>query len=136
MKKATSKTKSGTAMAKADSALLARARKVVEHYRLLIEPRPDGGFSGSAVELPLTLGRGETEIDCIRDTRAALVRTVVSYLQDGNDPPAPASDHRREVQMNIRLTADERLRIEERARVAGYRSVSDYMRRAALRGVG
>lgn len=48
---------------------------------------------------------------------------VVSMIEHGERPPSPASDGRREVQLNIRLSADERERIEESARRSGYRSI-------------
>ncbi len=47
-------------------------------------------------------------------------------------PPAALVDLlRREI--GDRLTAEERLRLESRASQAGYRSLSDYVRAAALR---
>jgi uncharacterized protein (DUF1778 family) len=44
----------------------------------------------------------------------------------------PASAGRRQRQLNIRLTEDENLRLEEAARRQGFRGVSDYVRFAAL----
>jgi predicted RNase H-like HicB family nuclease len=135
MKKATSRTAKDR-NGRATGALLAKAAAISAGYRLLITPRPDGEFTGCAVEMPLVIGRGKTEAACIADTRDALAQTVASYLERGETPPAPATDAKREVQLNIRLTPDERLRIEERARLAGFRSLADYVRRAALRGTG
>ena len=112
------------------------AAKIASLYRLVIESRPGGGFAGCAVEMPLVLGSGKTEAACIADTRVALVASVEALLDEGLDVPAPASESKREIQFNIRLTINEKMRIEERARLAGYRSVSDYIRRAALRGTG
>lgn len=86
--------------------------------------------------MPLVLCRGSTARACVSDTAQALVATTAPMLASGEEPPSPASEGKREVQLNIRLTPDERLRIEERARQAGFRSISDYIRRAALRGVG
>ena len=112
------------------------AAEIASLYRLVIESRPGGGFAGCAVEMPLVLGSGKTEAACIADTRAALAASVEAMMDAGMDVPAPASESKREIQFNIRLTVDEKMRIEERARLAGFRSVSDYIRRSALRGTG
>jgi predicted RNase H-like HicB family nuclease len=113
------------------------AMKVVSEYRIVIESRGEGkGFGGWAVEMPLVFGSGKTEADCIAQTRLVLAETVAFMLEQGEQPPSPAADNKREVQLNIRITPDERFRIAERARQAGFRSISDYIRRAALRGVG
>lgn len=104
-------------------------------YSLVITPHPSGGFSGSSVEMPLVFGRGASEAQCALDVRQAVAHTIDSLRESGEPVPAPALLDRREVQVNIRLTPDERFRIREKARVAGFRSISDYMRRAALRGV-
>jgi len=114
----------------------AAASEIASLYRLVIESRPGGGFAGCAVEMPLVLGSGKTEAACVADTRAALIASVEALLDAGMNTPAPASESKREIQFNIRLTIDEKMRIEERARIAGFRSVSDYIRRSALRGTG
>lgn len=109
------------------------AAKLAARYRIVLTPHPGKGFVGCSVELPLVLGRGPTEAECIADTRGAIAQAIEHLLRTGKQPPAPATEGKREVQLNIRLTADERARIEERARQAGFRSISDFMRRAALR---
>lgn len=128
MKKATSKTKTKPASVSAAAAALAA------QYTVVIA-RVDGAFRGYSVEMPLVFGGGSTETACAADIRFGLGLTIDGMLEAGERPPAPASRGRREVQMNVRLTPDERLRIEEKARQLGFRSASDYMRRAALRGV-
>jgi predicted RNase H-like HicB family nuclease len=127
MKKTTSKTKGGKHREEAE--------KLAGLYRLLISSHGAKGFVGASVEMPLVLGRGMTETQCIADTREAIVTTIEYMLDKGETPPSPASEGKREVQLNIRLTADERMRIHERARQAGFRSIADFMRRAALRAV-
>lgn len=129
MKKATSKTTERNKHRE-------EAASIAAQYRIMLAPHGDEGFVGSAIELPLVMGRGTTEAQCIADTRSAIIGAVAYLLEAGKQPPAPAAENKREVQLNIRLTPDERVRIEERARQAGFRSVSDYIRRAALRGVG
>lgn len=112
-----------------------KARQIANQYRVVTAIRPDGLFGGWAIEMPLVLARGKSESECVASTREALVDTVAFMLEKGEAPPSPASDGKREVQLNIRLTPDERTRIEEKARQAGFRSIADFMRRAALRGV-
>jgi uncharacterized protein (DUF1778 family) len=43
---------------------------------------------------------------------------------------------RRDQQVNLRLTAEERLRLDAAASREGYRSLSDYVRAAALNRAG
>jgi predicted RNase H-like HicB family nuclease len=124
MKKATSKKTSSHRDA---------ARELAAQYRIVLTPHGGKGFVGASVELPMVLGAGKTEAECVSDTRDAIVGAVRYLLESGKEPPSPASEGKREVQLNIRLTAHERMRIEERARAAGFRSIADYMRRAALR---
>ena len=57
-------------------------------------------------------------------------------LEDDERPPSPAASGKRETQVNIRLSADEKLRLEEAARKAGFRSLSDFMRSTALSQAG
>ena len=84
--------------------------------------------------MPAVFADGKTIEACARETLDALTTAVATMLEIGQRPPSPASDGKREQQVNIRLTADERLRIEEAARAEGFRSVSDYIRAASLRG--
>lgn len=109
---------------------------LASEYQIILKTHPRGGFVGCAVEMPLVLSHGKDEMTCLAATRHALAETIAHILESGERPPAPADEHKREVQLNIRLTADERIRIQEKARQAGFRSLSDYVRRAALRGVG
>lgn len=117
-----------------DPAILRQAREIAASYRLTFESEPDVGFVGSSVEMPGVFADGKTIESCARETLEALATTVATMLEMDERVPAPASESKREQQVHIRLTADERLRIEESARQAGFRSVSDYMRYTALRG--
>jgi len=79
------------------------------------------------------LGLGDTPQACYTETIELLVSALATMLEMGDKPPLPASAGKREQQVNIRVTADERMRIEEAARQAGFRSVSDFIRAAALK---
>jgi len=113
--------------------VLARAKKLAGQYRLVIESDEDGGYVGSTVEMPLVMGGGRTVPACVRDVLDATATAIATLLERGDSPPAPAREQRRDQQVNIRLTAEEKLRLEGRAAQAGFRSISDYVRAAALR---
>lgn len=57
-------------------------------------------------------------------------------MPDKGEAPPEGATERRSEQVNIRLTSMERLRIVHAAQRAGYRSVSDDMRAAALDRAG
>ena len=99
----------------------------------MIEREPDVGYIGCTVEMPLVMGDGRTLQSCARAALSATVATVATMLEQGEEPPPPARDLKRDQQVNVRLSADEKFRLEGRARGAGYRSLSDYIRAAALR---
>lgn len=126
--------KSGAPDRPFDPAIVLQAREIVASYRLTFESEPDLGFIGSSVEMPGVFADGKTIESCARETLEALTSAIATMLEMGDRPPAPASEGKREQQVNIRLTADERVRIEETARQSGFRSISDYIRHAALRG--
>ncbi|CAG0977614.1 hypothetical protein PHYC_01589 [Phycisphaerales bacterium] len=111
------------------------AAALADQYRVVIEARGRDGFSATSIEMPGVFAHARTEAECIARIRRALSETIAIMLDTGEAPPRPASSGAREVQLNIRVTSDERSRILERARLAGYRSISEYIRRAALRGV-
>ena len=60
---------------------------------------------------------------------------VAVMLEAGDAPPLPMTDESRDQQVNIRLTAREKLRIEGAAQRSGFRGVSDFIRAAALEHV-
>lgn len=113
--------------------IIKKAEAIASAYRLLIDPEPEVGYLGRTVEMPYAMGDGETIEACVAQVREATVAAVATMLEAGERPPTPASDAKRDRQVNIRLTADEKERLEEVARTAGFRSVSDYIRHAALK---
>jgi predicted RNase H-like HicB family nuclease len=112
---------------------LARAKEIAQRYQIVIWLE-DGEYYGRGVELPLVFGDGETPQKCVSNTRKALEVAVASYLQDGQTPPSPATEGKRDQQVNIRLSSQERLLLETKARQAGASGISDYLRAVALRG--
>lgn len=111
--------------------LLKQARAVVRQYQVILNQEDDHWY-GRGLELPMTFGDGETVEACIADTVEAMVASVALMLEEGQRPPTPAREGKRTEQVNIRLSAEEKLRLETIAEERGYRGLGDYMRAAAL----
>jgi predicted RNase H-like HicB family nuclease len=114
-----------------DPAILARARTIAERYQIVLEHEEDWWY-GHGLEQPESGGDGATPEAAVADTREALVAMTAYMLEKGERPPAPAKEGRRTEQVNIRLTAEERLHLESRSQAQGFRGLSDYVRAAAL----
>ena len=114
-----------------DPAILAKARVIADRYRIVLE-REDNWWYGHGLEIPGAGGDGATAEAAVADTREALVVVAAYMLEEGEKPPAPADDGRRTEQVNIRLTSEERWRLESRSQSQGFRGLSDYVRAAAL----
>lgn len=134
---------SGSAKAKSegldrpfDPAILADAKAIAASYRITIEPEPDVGYLGSSLEMPYVMADGATVASCFKATLEALTGAVATMLEQGKRPPVPASEALRNQQVNIRLTAEEKYRLESAARSMGYRSISDFVRATALGRAG
>ena len=100
-------------------------------YQIIVSAE-DGEFYGRGLELPYVMSDGTTPQSCIDNTREALVVTVATMLEQGQTPPSPAADEKRDQQINIRLSALEKASLEESARQAGFSGVSEFVRAAAL----
>jgi hypothetical protein len=109
-----------------DKKVLSKARRAVEDYRFAFW-REDGRFVGQCVEMD-TLGTGDTLERCIAEARALAVTGVACLLEAGKRPPLPSRNQARNVQVNIRLSPDEKRAIEELASKGGFRGISDYLR--------
>jgi predicted RNase H-like HicB family nuclease len=112
-----------------DPATWRRAKRIAATYRVVIEPAKDG-FLATSIEMPTVAIHGATVDECFKEVKEALAIGVACMLEWGRTPPGTGG--RRTAQVNIRLTYDEKLRLEESARDAGFRGLSDYVRHAAL----
>lgn len=115
-----------------DSEIWEKARRIAAEYRILLEHDGNNGYVGSSVEFRTVLAEGATADECVESTKEALAVAVATMLEAGRRPPLPARERRRQVQVNIRLTCDERLMLEEAARRYGFTGVSDFVRCTAL----
>lgn len=113
-----------------DADTLDAARKLSEQYQIILVQDGDTWF-GRGLELPNVFGDGGTPDRCIAETRQAMTAAVATMLERAQRPPAPAGDKRVE-QVNVRLTAEEKLAIERTAKANGFRGIGDFMRTRAL----
>lgn len=112
--------------------IMRQAIAFADQYRFVFQLEPDGGYIGHPLEMPLVLGSGDTIDACYRDTMEAATMAVAAVLERGEQPPAPSREGKRDQQVNIRLTADEKMSLEAAANRDGFRSLSDFMRAASL----
>ena len=131
-KPARSKKTKGTIDRPFDPAILRRATEVAQSYRIVLEPDPAEGFVGRVLEAPQWIGVGRTPDSCVNETREIAVSAVATMLEGGEAPPTPATQNLRSEQINIRVTAEEKLRLEEAARSKGFRGISDFVRSTTL----
>lgn len=114
--------------------ILRRAEEIARAYQIIIHYE-DGEYYGRGLELPNVMNDGRTPDECVRATREALVTAVAYLLEKGEIPPASATENRRSEQVNVRLTPEEKLLLEEAARRKGFRGISDFVRSASLSSV-
>ncbi len=84
------------------------------------------------MELPHVFGDGPTVERCVEETREALIGAVALLLEEGSRPPAPARENTRTQQVNVRLTAEEKILLESTSKRKGFNGLSDFIRAAAL----
>lgn len=136
LKKPTGKTEKATDRPFSDD-VWRRAQRIAGRYQFLVKHDPDEPyFYAFGVEAKGAMGGGETIAECETDIREAMTLWVATMLEQGRRPPEPAADEKRTAQLNVRLTENEKARIEDAARHAGYRGVADFVRAAALDKAG
>lgn len=119
-----------------DPATQKKAVELAKAYHLVLTEEPEVGYLGRTVEMPLVMADGESIEACANATLEATTAAIATLLEQGERPPAPARHGKRDQQVNIRLTGEERMRLEEAARRDGFRSLSDYLRASGLMRAG
>jgi predicted RNase H-like HicB family nuclease len=115
-------------------AILGKARQISGRYQVVIRFDEEcEEYFGRGLEVPGALGDGKTPHSCVASTREAMSSIVAFMLERGEKPPAPAVEGFRKVQLNVRVTPEEKLLFEQAARRQG-QGLSDYIRTAALSG--
>jgi len=112
--------------------IVRKAKKLVADYRIILERSNTLGFIGSAVELPTVFADAATPEQCYKATQEALMVAVATMIECGQRPPQPASAGRRTEQVNVRLTAEEKLLFANAATNLGFKGISDFIRNTAL----
>jgi len=112
--------------------VLAAAQKIVDSYNLVLG-QEDGEWYEHALEYPEAMGHGASLSECVARTRRALLAGVATMLEAGDKPPRATREGRRSVQVNVRLTAEEKTVLESRSRAAGFNGLSDFIRATALK---
>jgi len=114
-----------------DPSILARATEIVANYEIVVAFE-DGQWYGHGLELPGAHGDGRTPQAAVADTREAMAGVVAYMLEEGQRPPEPAREGNRSVQINIRVTPEEKAVLESRSRSKGFRGLSDFIRTSVL----
>lgn len=115
--------------------IVRKAKKIVADYRIILERNERLGFIGSSVELPTVFADAKTPEKCYRTVEDALMAAVATMIECGQRPPQPASAGRRTEQVNVRLTAEEKLLFTNAAMNLGFKGISDFIRNTALNNV-
>ena len=110
---------------------MAAARQVAEQYQVILT-QEEGEWYGRGLELPHVFADGQTPAECLANTRQALESAVAYMLEQEQRPPAPAREGVRTEQVNVRLTAEEKILLETAGRRKGFTGLSDFVRSAAL----
>lgn len=114
-----------------DKAILARAKAIAEQYKIIVEFE-DGDWYGHGLEMPLAFGNGRTVQAAVADARESLITAVAYMLEKGQTPPTPAREGHRSMQVNVRLTPEEKAMLESKAKAKGFRGLSDFIRTSVL----
>jgi predicted RNase H-like HicB family nuclease len=103
---------------------VARARPIADKYQMII-CFEDGEYYGRGVELPFAFGDAKTIEKCAKNTREGFIAAVASMLQDGQVPPAPASEGNHTKQIDVRLSMEQKLVLQETSHKKGFRGNID-----------
>ena len=114
-----------------DADVMAKAQTIAQAYQIILACE-DGHWYGRGLEMPRVFGDGKTANLCIENTREALTAADAYLLEEGQRPPQPASEGTRTMQVNVRLTAEEKALLEVTAKRKGFTGLSDYVRAAAM----
>jgi len=87
---------------------------------------------GHGLELPGARGDGKTPQAAVADTREAMTGMIAYMLEQGENPPEPSREGKRSVQINVRVTPEEKAVLESRSRSRGFRGLSDFIRASVL----
>jgi predicted RNase H-like HicB family nuclease len=116
------------------ASILRKARAIAETYQIVLH-KEDGEYYGRSVELPNVMNDGKTPDECVAATREILTTAIAYMLECGQVPPPAASEQKRTEQINVRVTAEEKLILEEAARSRGFKGLSDFVRSVSIQSL-
>jgi len=87
---------------------LARARKAIAVYTLIIQPDADLGYAGYAMELPSVMADGQTAAECAAALNFSLETALAAMIEGGMELPRAQAQARRTEHVNTRLTPMEK----------------------------
>jgi len=112
--------------------ILQKAREIARDYKLTIEKSERLGYVGSSIEMPTVFADGDTPDKCFHATQEALSVAVAAMLEAGQTPPQPAAFMKRNTQVNVRLTHEEKSMIAAAAAKSGFKGLADFIRTTVL----
>jgi len=118
-----------------EEGILDKACERANKYHIILEQNSKLGFIGSCVELPNVYVDGKTLEECYEAIQEALTIAVAAMLECGQRPPVPASAKKRMLQVNVRLTPEEKSLLSSASSILGFSGLSDFIRNSALEKV-
>ena len=100
-------------------------------FGIVITRSAGGKFIGTVREFPNVLVQESDAARCHEAMTTVLALAIADMLKGGRPVPSPG-DVRRNVQVNVRLTDEEKRQIEAAGHIRGFSGVSDFMRTAAV----
>ena len=115
-------------------AIVRKAAVLVPQYQVIVQwDKELESYFGRCIEIPNAIGEGKNEAACIEEVRGNINALVLYMLEIGETPPL-ADEPERKAQVNVRFADYEKATAEALAKAAG-KTLSDYIRVSALRGV-
>jgi predicted RNase H-like HicB family nuclease len=112
--------------------ILQKAREIARDYKLTIEKSEHLAYIGSSIEMPTVFADGDTPDKCYQATQEAMSVAVATMLEAGQTPPQAAGFMKRNTQVNVRLTHEEKSMIAAAAAKSGFKGLADFIRTTVL----
>ncbi len=108
--------------------IMREANRIVSRYSIVLHKVADG-YIGYSYMLPAVIGHGKTRADCLESTMDSQISVVATMLERDEDPPRAQT---RNMQINIRLTPQEKDSLQQLAERHGYQNLSSFVREKLL----
>jgi predicted RNase H-like HicB family nuclease len=108
-----------------------RAGESANAYSIVVN-KTDDGWMARCVEIPTVFVFAKTAESAMKKIHEPLTVLVATMIEAKRALPSPMSEGKREAQVNVKLTAEERLMVEGAAKSRGFKGISDFFRFAAL----